>query len=297
MPSSRYTPQTAGSAASKFGQMIGEAFERVVFEYIQSYLANAHADYEILAPEKGRQIVTLETLSGTPRRLDTVIVSKESIDPVALLETKWLKDARHHNDKGAWILQLREVSRQYPTVRGAAAVLAGYWTEGVGIMLASNAKVKMVLVATDSEVYSTLQLGLNAYLGAESFELNPVIMRQSYPNAHLLANFLIELEERDQLDTLAATWLNFTREVSADGKTISGADKINHALDDLLSPLPANPNIQKFEIGLEISTGNMIYEEFDDVEALIEFIKSYYGNPQAILNRISPRKNKGEKHD
>jgi hypothetical protein len=92
--------------------------------------------------------------------------------------SKWLKDARHHNDKGAWILQLREISKQYSTVRGAVAILAGYWTEGVGLMLESNAGVRMILVATDEEVYSTLQQPLNEYLGDETFVLDPGLMRK-----------------------------------------------------------------------------------------------------------------------
>ncbi|HLV37374.1 MAG TPA: hypothetical protein VKY59_19805, partial [Spirillospora sp.] len=166
----RYTPETSGSAASKFGQMIGETFEQVVFDFIDQYLAVSHPDYEILAPEEGKQIIALQTFGGTLRQLDTVVVEKESDDPVALLETKWLKDARHHNDKGAWILQLREVRKQYATIRGAAAILAGYWTEGVGVMLDTNAGIRMILVATDEEIYQTLHNPLNDYLrdiGAE----------------------------------------------------------------------------------------------------------------------------------
>lgn len=289
MSSERYTPQTAGSAASKFGQMIGEAFERVVIRLIAAHLEKFHANYKVLAPEAGRQIVTLQTLGGTPRRLDTVIVSKGSKDPVALLETKWLKDARHHNDKGAWILQLREMRNQYPTVRGAAAVLAGYWTEGVGIMLASNAGVKMVLVATDEEVYGTLQKPLDDYLGDRTFRLDPVVMRQSYPNVHLLANFLIALHERNQLDEIAESWFYFPREADAEGNVITGGEKIKLVLGELLNPLPPNPQIARFDIALQISTGNTIYQEFDDVESLIEFLQTYTQNPDEILKRITPR--------
>lgn len=290
MQSKRYTSRSSGSAASKFGQMIGEAFERVVIEFVRIYLEQQHSDYEILAPQEGKQLVTLQTLGGTERRLDTVIVYKESNDPIALLESKWLKDARHHNDKGAWILQLREVRKQYATVRGAAAILAGYWTEGVGVMLASNAGVRMVLVATDEEVYSTLQESLDAFLGEERFNLDAALMRKSYPNAHHLANFVLTLYERGELDQIARTWFDFIRGHVQNGTPITGGDKIRQAIDDLLHPLSANPRVAKFELALQIDTGNTIYQEFEDMESAMEFIKEYAENPEAILKRISPRK-------
>lgn len=289
----RYTSQSSGSAASKFGQMLGEAFEAVIFEMIESYLNKAHPDYEILAPEEGKQIVALQTFGGTLRQLDTVVVEKETDDPVALLETKWLKDARHHNDKGAWILQLREVRKQYPTVRGAAAIMAGYWTEGVGVMLDTNAGIRMILVATDEEVYQTLQTPLNDYLGkigAAPLHLDPVMMRKSYPRVYDLANFLMDLEERGHLHNLALQWLNFERAKHADGRIITGGDKVQQTITDLLAPLPPDPQIRRFELALQIDTGNTIYQEFDDMEMLIEFVKTYHNNPEAILKIITPGK-------
>ncbi len=73
------------------------------------YLNEAHSEYEILAPVEGKKLLRLEMLGGTPTQLDTVIAPLHSDDPVALLETKWLKEARHHNDKGAWIMQLKAI--------------------------------------------------------------------------------------------------------------------------------------------------------------------------------------------
>lgn len=290
-----YTPESSGSAASKFGQMLGEAFEAVVFGMIESYLGTAHPDYEILAPEEGKQIVALQTFGGTLRQLDTVVVEKETDDPVALLETKWLKDARHHNDKGAWILQLREVRKQYPTVRGAAAIMAGYWTEGVGVMLDTNAGIRMILVATDDEIYQTLQNPLNDYLsgiGAKPLVLDPVIMRKSYPRAYDLANFLIDLEIKGLLHDFARQWLNFERSRDVNNRVITGGDRVKQAISNLLAPLPPNPEVRRFEIALQIDTGNTIYQEFDDVEAAFDFIKAYHNNPEAILKLITPGRRK-----
>lgn len=291
MAMAHYTENSSRSAASRFGQMIGDAFERVVIDLIRDYVAEFHNKYEVLEPDGGiSSRVTLEMFGGSKRQLDTVVIAKNSDDPVALLETKWLKDARHHNDKGAWILQLREVKKKYSTIRGAAAILAGYWTEGVAVVLMSEGGIDMVLVATDEQVYSTLQTPLNDFLGEDSFELDVRQMRQSYPRPWDLANLLQFLEEINELNAIAESWLEFEREINHSEQSKTGRDLIKEAIDKLLSPLPEDPQIEKFEISLQINTGNTIYREFDDVEAALGFIQEHFGDPTEILKRITPRK-------
>jgi hypothetical protein len=277
------------SPASLFGQIIGDAFERVVIGLIAAYLAESHPDYELLQPHKGRRKITLDMAGGLKRQMDNVVIPKGSDDPVALLETKWLKDGRHHNDKGAWILQLREVRKKHATIRGAAAILSGYWTEGVGVMLMSEGGIKMVLVATDEQVYSTLQSPLDRFLGADTFTLDAGIMRESYPRPRDLLKLAILLEESGELDAIAASWLEFDRLQGSDGVVLKGSDLIKAAVDELLAPLPDNPAISRLEIALQIDTGNTIYEEFSDVEDVIEFLTRYWSNPQEILDRIMPK--------
>jgi hypothetical protein len=294
MLSGPYHQSTGSNAASKFGQMIGESFEKVVIDLIKDYIEQEYGDYQLLEAKQGKTIIKLEMFGGSLRQLDTVVITKDSEDPVALLETKWLKDARHHNDKGAWILQLREMKKKYATVRGAAAILAGYWTEGVAIILMSEGGVKMVLVATDEQVYGSLQKLLDEYLENDTFELDPREMRKSYPRPWDLANLLITLQAENRLEALAKSWLEFERERDAEGNILIGTDLIKQALDELLAPLPSTPNIQGFQVALNIDTGNVIYQEFDDVEALLEFVQTYHKNPQKMLERITPRKKSEE---
>jgi len=72
---------------------------------------------------------------------------------------------------------------------------------------------------------------------------------------------------------------------------LTGGDLIEAAIDELLSPLPSNPTIARFEVALQIDTGNTIYEEFTDMEHLIEFVSTYSSNAEAILDKITPKKN------
>jgi hypothetical protein len=59
-----------------------------------------------------------EKVGGSKLQMNTTIVDKMTSAPVVLLESRWLKDARHHNDEGASIWQLREVKKHHPTSEG-----------------------------------------------------------------------------------------------------------------------------------------------------------------------------------
>lgn len=55
---------------------------------------------------------------------------------------------------------------------------------------------------------------------------------------------------------------------------------------DINSP----PRIKKFEIALQLDTGNTVYAEFDNAEDLNDFVHLYTKNPDALRARITPRK-------
>lgn len=284
--STQYTGNSAGSAASKFGQLIGTAFEIAVVEMIDSYLKNHHPDYEII---QAGTLAGLNMAGGKERQIDNIIRPLDSDDPVAVMETKWLKDGRHHNDKGAWILQLREIRKSYPTIRGTAAILIGFWTSDVVVFLMNEGQVEAVLVATDEQVYKSLQSDLDTYLeqqGLEPLTLEVKLVRDQYQRAWDLANFVQWLDAQEQLLPLAERWLALTHP-SEPGLT--GVDKIKRALDKFLTPLPANPRISSWEVTLKVSTGNLIHLNFDDPEELQDFLLQY-SDPQEILKRITPKK-------
>lgn len=278
--------------ASHIGQLIGEAFESVVFKFIKHYLKKSYPEFVILKPEQGRKLLTLPMPGGISRQLDTVIASTDSDDPIALLESKWLKDGRHWNDKGAWILQLREVRRNYPTVRGAAAVLAGYWNEGVRVLLKNEGGgIDMILVATDEEIYASLQSHLDHFLGKETFNLEARQIRFRFPEKHIdkFDRFLTSLRDSGQLYKLGKSWLNHER-IMDSGEKIRGKALIQKALDDLLKPLPDHPKIDQFEVTFQVETGNLIHKTFNDLEEMLDFINQTARDTEKIREIISPKK-------
>ena len=54
--------------------------------------------------------------------------------------------------------------------------------------------------------------------------------------------------------------------------------------------LSKQPIVQKFEITLEIETGNLIYRKFDNKEDVLKFLNEYTKNPKKVLEEISPKK-------
>lgn len=287
----RYTAAKSQGASSKFGQLIGIAFARRVIRLIESYLSMNDLEYELLQPQEGKALIHIEMPGGTRRETDNVIVPRGSNDPVAIFESKWLKDGRHHNDKGAWILQMREMKKKNPTIRGAVANVLGYWTEGVNLMFANEGKVRMVLVADDADVYNTIQPYLNEYL--DKNDLDPLVLeakriRKSMPRPWDVANCLSELEQMGTLDKIAASWFEIEKK-DALNNVHRGRDLVIEAIDDILKPLPSAPTIEKFEIALQISTGNIIYKEFADYEEFMDFVKNYHDDPTYVLQDITPR--------
>lgn len=62
-----------GSPASKFGQIIGQYFEKVVITLVKDHVEATYPAYKLLEPTEGKQIVRLEMLGGSFRQLDTVL--------------------------------------------------------------------------------------------------------------------------------------------------------------------------------------------------------------------------------
>ncbi len=73
-------------AASKFGQLLDEAFADAVYRFIGRYLREHYPAYSLLEPAEGKKLVQLAMLGGTSRQMDSVIVPRNSTDPVQLLD-------------------------------------------------------------------------------------------------------------------------------------------------------------------------------------------------------------------
>ena len=57
-----------------------------------------------------------------------------------------------------------------------------------------------------------------------------------------------------------------------------------------LDSQPTDLKVEHIEITLEVETGNHIFGRFDNFEHALEFVKHYANNPDAILEKITPKK-------
>jgi len=53
-----------------------------------------------------------------------------------------------------------------------------------------------------------------------------------------------------------------------------------------------NPGTERFEITLEIETGNLIHRKFNNLKELVEFATEYTNNPEKIIEEITPKQNR-----
>ena len=53
-----------------------------------------------------------------------------------------------------------------------------------------------------------------------------------------------------------------------------------------------NPSTERFEITLEIETGNLIHRKFNNLKELVGFATEYTNNPEKIIEEITPKQNR-----
>ncbi len=141
------------SAASSLGQWIGLVISTGT-TLIWSEIVAKHQGYKLLRPEKGQKRTYLQNTLGQKKEIDDIICNDKN-EPILISESKWLKDARHLNDKGAWVALMSEVKQQNTSVKGAVSILAGPWDAG-GNSEALNNVVQTILIPTN-DVYRLLE--------------------------------------------------------------------------------------------------------------------------------------------
>ena len=75
--------------------------------------------------------------AGNAYNIDAVI-SNQRLQPLVLIESKYIRYKKHNRDKGSWICTAHySLRRTFPTVRKSIAVLAGSWSVSSKAMMES----------------------------------------------------------------------------------------------------------------------------------------------------------------
>ena len=184
------------------GQWIASFFN-VGITNILNQIMERFPDYNMRLP-RGRRTWRLENIYGESRQIDHIISDRE-MNPVIIVETKWLKDQRHLKDKGSWILMMNDVQKAHNSIRGIVAFLAGEWNEPTIETLSNVAEVFHVIDANN--LYDHLQdIGININIDRE---------RNAFENpGELLTNILDVIEEAlPDRDIIVETGLRMVKHI------------------------------------------------------------------------------------
>jgi hypothetical protein len=251
------------SPASALGQKIGETFDEAVLRLLKKYVDKL--GFALLKPEEGKKLVHLTPIHGISKQVDHVIVEKGRRDPLVVVEIKWLKDSRHIYDKGGWIGGMEKILYQNPTVRGAMAVLAGYWSPRILQQIQYSRHITAIVMATTDEVYSIFaRYGVTIDIDKRRNAIaNP---------AEALAQFeALTGEERAKLG-----------DEIVEGKS----HQLFLALRSSLTPVD-ELSVESIEVVLRTNQGNILRQAFTSPEQARNFVDTYTGEQAAVqLKRV-----------
>lgn len=85
---------------------------------------------------------------GTQYNIDGIITN-EKMQPLVLLESKYIRYKKHNRDKGSWICNTHTALRKrYKSIRASIAILAGSWSK-TSLAMIESADVAVFLISFD----------------------------------------------------------------------------------------------------------------------------------------------------
>jgi len=130
--------QNPGSAV---GEAIGAAMEKVVNLFLSRLIEPLgyhfiSQNFERNRPGKNKKLLMYDKF-GTAYNIDAVIAN-ESMQPLILIESKYIRYKKHNRDKGSWICTAHSsLMHRYQSIRSSIAVLGGNWSQASLTMIKS----------------------------------------------------------------------------------------------------------------------------------------------------------------
>lgn len=136
-----------GKIVTNGGSAIGEAIGHFMEEEVQKCISDFLTDYQChFLKQTGYNPITRKTSKklllyddfGNDYNVDGIITN-EHMQPLVLLESKYIRYKKHNRDKGSWICNAHSaIRRRYPSIRASVAVLAGNWSKTSLTMIESH---------------------------------------------------------------------------------------------------------------------------------------------------------------
>jgi len=133
--------ENVANPGSTLGEAIGALIEKEVNRLLEPIAAENGCAYIHVGrpnPRTGRPTkLLLKDSAGNDFNIDSVIVNTR-MQPLVLIESKYIRYTKHNRDKGSWICTAHySLRRTFPTVRKSIAVLAGSWSRSSKAMMQS----------------------------------------------------------------------------------------------------------------------------------------------------------------
>lgn len=138
--------QNPGSA---LGEAIGAEMEKALNEFLTILVESRGYHFLSKSPVKNKNGAQKKLLMydnfGTAYNIDAVIAN-ESMQPIILIESKYIRYKKHNRDKGSWVCTAHPaVRRRYDSIRSSIAVLAGNWSStSLAMMKSFNINIFLV---------------------------------------------------------------------------------------------------------------------------------------------------------
>ena len=242
--------QNPGSA---LGEAVGAQLEIVLNEHLDQFVDDFSCHLVTRGREnkksgKAKKLLLYDQF-GTSYNIDAVIAN-ESMQPLILLEYKYLRYKKHNRDKGSWLCTAHNaIRRRYTSIRNSIAILAGNWSRTSLAMMRSN-------------------------------EVNLFVI----PFEHIV-NFLHEFDivfdwgEKDR-DTAKDSWKKYEQLTAMQKRSV--AEKmvalVKTELEVLIEKILDDQTprqTKKITVEIHSNLGEIRYYEFPDTQSAIEFLEDF----------------------
>ena len=118
---------SVSNSASALGEAIGHSIEKEINRNLRAL--SVQYDCSGVGEEEAESTIMTD-LFGNSFNIDLRVIDRNG-NPLALVESKYLRYKKHNRDKASWICVAHtNLMATYPTIRRSIAVLIGDWTEG-----------------------------------------------------------------------------------------------------------------------------------------------------------------------
>jgi hypothetical protein len=242
--------QNPGSA---LGEAIGSQLEIVLNERLSEFVDKfscrlVSKGQKNHSTQKATKLLLYDQF-GTAYNIDAVIVN-ESMQPLILLEYKYLRYKKHNRDKGSWLCTAHDaIRRRYTSIRSSIAILAGNWS-GTSLAMMQSHEINLFVIPFEHIVKLLQQHGI-----------------------------IFDWNEKDRTTAIDA-WNKYgrltvqKRRAIAENMVALVKSKLESIVEKILDDQTPR-QLKKVTVEIHSNLGEIRYFEFPDTQSAIEFLEDF----------------------